>query len=202
MNISAIVMASGMSSRMDMDKLHLKINERYIYEYILITLKGYNFYETIVVAKDDDILHKAESLDFLGLKNTTYFFGQSESIKLALKNSKLTDGYMFFVADQPFIKLSTVEKLCNEFVNNPDKIIIPYYNGIKGNPVVFPSNLKTQLMSIEKDMGGKVVIKNNQDKIIKVNIETDYENLDIDTLDDYDKALNIVKKGSHFIIST
>lgn len=191
MNISAIVMASGLSKRMKKDKLHLEINNKKIYEYVLETIKNYNFYETIVAAKDDDIIEKAMGLGFIGVKNTKYFLGQSESIKVALENCKRTDGFMFFVADQPFIKLATVEKLCNEFKKNPSSIIIPYYNGIKGNPVIFPSSMKDQLMALENDNGGKVVINNNSDKVIRVDIETNNENMDIDTEEDYELVKNV-----------
>ncbi|GMG96086.1 nucleotidyltransferase family protein [Tepidimicrobium xylanilyticum] len=188
LRISAIVMASGMSKRMMSDKLHLKINDKYIYEYILETIKECDFYETIVVAKNEDILRKAERLGYKGIKNPRYYLGQSESIKAALRSSKEADGFMFFVADQPFIKLTTIQKLCSEFEYNPSKIVLPYYNGTRGNPVIFPFHLKEDLLNLKEDQGGKIVIHNNQDLVIGVDIQTEYENLDIDTIDDYEKA--------------
>lgn len=191
MNVSAIVMASGMSKRMNADKLHMKINDKKIYEYIFETINSFDFYEKIVVAKDDDILEDAKKLGFLGIKNTKYFLGQSESIKAALENSKQADGYMFFVADQPFIKSATIEKLCDEFYKNPYNIIVTYYNEMRGNPVIFPNCFKDQLLSLEKDNGGKIVINANRDKIIKVNIETNDEYMDIDTIEDYERVKNM-----------
>lgn len=187
-NITAIVMASGMSRRMMLDKLHLKINDKYIYEYILETIKRYDFFETLVVAKDRDILERAAKLGFLGVKNTKYYLGQSESIKAALRIAKVTDGFMFFVADQPFIELNTIERLCNEFKRDTSKIVQPFYNGTKGNPVIFPYYLKDQLLKLKDDQGGKIVVNNNQDIIKKVDIHTRFENFDIDTMDDYEKA--------------
>lgn len=187
--ITAIVMASGMSKRMNTDKLHMKIKGKNIYEYILDTIKKHNFYQTIVVAKDDDIVTRAENLDFIGVKNKKYFIGQSESIKAGLKASTYCDGFMFFVADQPFIKLQTIQKLCHHFSNNKHNIILPYYNGTRGNPVIFPYHLKDQLMCLEKDDGGKIIINNNMGKVIRVDILTKDEFMDIDTMDDYAKAL-------------
>jgi len=194
MNISAIVMASGLSKRMNADKLHFEINNKKIYKFILETIKKYDFYETIVVAKDDEILETSKSLGFVGVRNTKYSIGQSESIKAALENCKSTDGFMFFVADQPFVKLKTVEKLCNEFYENCNNIIVPYYNGIKGNPVIFPNYMKDQLMGLENDSGGKVVINNNQDKVIRINIATIDEFIDIDTMEDYERVKKIRSK--------
>ncbi|SHJ55277.1 NTP transferase domain-containing protein [Paramaledivibacter caminithermalis] len=190
--ISAIVMAAGMSKRMMADKLHLKIKDKYIYEYILQTIKGYNFFEIIVVAKDEEILRKAKHMGYLAIRNPRYYLGQSESIKEALINSKETNGFMFFVADQPFIKIESIKKLCSEFQCNSSSIVLPHYNGIKGNPVIFPYHLKKQLLLLREDQGGKIVINNNKDKVIRVDIETEYENLDIDTVDDYEKAKKIL----------
>jgi len=190
--ISAVVMASGMSERMKTDKLHLLINEKYLYEHILETIRQYPFFEVITAAKDDDILAKANSLGFRAVRNEKYFVGRSESIKAALMVSRPTDGFMFFVADQPFVSMNTIDKLCREFSKNPSHIIVPYYNGTKGNPVIFPSDFKAQLMKLEGDQGGKNIIQSNLDKMIRVDISSDLENIDIDTPEDYERVKNII----------
>ncbi len=191
MKITAIVMASGMSKRMKADKLHMKINNRFIYEYILDTISRHDFYEVIVVAKDDDILAAAKNLGFVGIKNTTFHIGQSESIKYGVQAAKTCDGFMFFVADQPFIKIETIRTLCNKFSENENSIILPYYNGVRGNPVIFPYNFKNQLMDLDGDNGGKVIINQNQERIIGIDITTQYESMDVDTVQDYEKLVAV-----------
>jgi len=192
MNISAIVMASGLSKRMNKNKLQMKINDKKIYEFVLQTIKNCScFKEVTVVAKDDEILENASDLEFMAVKNEESHLGQSQSIKLGLRNLKETDGYMFFVADQPFIKVSTIETLVEAFKYNPDKIIIPCYNGKRGNPVIFPFKLKYALLRLEGDQGGRAVLNQNYDKIIEVNINNDYENIDIDTIEDYEKVIKM-----------
>lgn len=192
--ITAIVLASGMGQRMKADKLQLKLKDKYMYEYILETIKGYDFYETLIVSKNSAILKRAKELGYVGVENPRYYLGKSKSIIAALRKAKDTDGYMFFVADQPFLKLSTIERLCNEFKKDPTKIILPYYNGVDGNPVIFPSCLKEELLKLEYDQGGRVVVYRNLDITLGVDIKTDYENMDIDTPEDYEKALEIVEK--------
>jgi molybdenum cofactor cytidylyltransferase len=191
MKISAIVMASGLSKRMNTNKLQMEINNKKIYEYILETIEKCNFYETIVVTNDLNITSKAKSFGYKTLSNPNAYLGQSESIKLALENSSDSNGYMFFVADQPFISLNTIELLCNSFKDNLDSIVIPSYNGINGNPVIFPSALKKELMLITGDSGGKVVVNNNLNKLIKVLIQSKDELMDIDTIEDYENILKM-----------
>lgn len=191
MKINAIIMASGLSKRMTKDKLHLKINKKKIYQYILLTIRQCNFNEVILVANDEEIIKESIVSGFKTVKNNYSYLGQSFSIKLALENSSQCDGYMFFVADQPFIKVSTILHLCDVFNKNPDKIIIPLINGSNKNPVIFPSYFKKDLMVIEGDQGGRFVIRNNAEKVIKVTLQNEDEFFDIDTLDDYKKAIEM-----------
>lgn len=193
MNISAIIMAAGLSKRMGKDKLHLEIDKIKIYEHILETVKGCNFHEVIVVAKDEDIIEKAKGMGFKAIKNTKSHLGQSMSIKLALKNTVDSDGFMFFVADQPFLKVSTILRLCKEFNKSPDRIIIPNVKGNNKNPIIFPSYLKEELINIQGDYGGKIVIKNNMEKTLKIDMESGDEFFDIDTLYDYNKAVEMIE---------
>ncbi len=196
MRISAIVLASGLSRRMGTDKLHMKIKGRNLYEYILTTLCRVPFYERIVVAKDEDILSRAESLGFLAVRNTKFYLGKSESIKAGLRSAKETDGFMFFVADQPFLHVETIRKLCRAFCENPSRIIQPAYNGIPGNPVIFPAVFLPQLMDLNGDRGGKAVLEKNKGKVIRVDIPSDLESVDIDTMEDYERARHIGPPGA------
>lgn len=192
MNISGIVMASGLSKRMNQNKLSMKIKDKKIYEYILETLKRCScLNEVIVVAKDSEILEKANSLNFKTVNNQHSYLGQSNSIRLGLETSENADGYMFFVADQPFIKEETINKLCSIFNENSNKIIIPCYNDKHGNPVIFSKNFKEELINIQGDKGGRVVINNNLQDVINVQFQDEKEFIDIDTIEDYN---NIIKK--------
>lgn len=190
MNVSAIVLASGLSKRMSQNKLLMKLNGIEIYRYILDTIKQCKdtFYEIIVVAKDDEILRYAENLEFKIIENNISHLGQSASIKLSLENIKRADGYMFFVSDQPFIKKETIMKLYDSFNENQDKIIMPCYNGMRGNPVIFPHEFKEELLSLSGDVGGKIIINKHTDDTVKINIQSDNEHIDIDTINDYIKA--------------
>jgi molybdenum cofactor cytidylyltransferase len=187
MNISAIIMAAGLSKRMNQNKLQMKINNKYIFEFIFETIKRCSdcFNEIIVVAKDDEILNTARGLGFSTVRNEISYLGQSVSVKLGIQNSKKADGYMFFVADQPFIKECTIRKLLSVFEKNPNSIVMPCYKVTNGSPVIFSEMFKEQLMTLEGDTGGKVVIKNNTNKVIKVQIQSEDERLDIDTMEDY-----------------
>lgn len=195
MSVSAIIMAAGQSKRMNQDKLTMKIKEKCIYEYIFETINKCIdcFRDVVVVAKEEVILTKAADVGFKAVKNEQSYLGQSESIKLGLKNSYKADGYMFFTADQPFISEETIKELAMTFEKNSNSIVVPCYNGINGSPVIFPEIFKEELLKLQKDTGGKTIIKHNLDKTIKVYIYSEDEHVDIDTMEDYEKAC--IKEG-------
>lgn len=190
MSISAIIMAAGSSKRMNRDKLMMKIKGKCIYEFIFDTINKCKdcFEDVIVVAKEEIILTKAIEVGFIAVNNENSHLGQSESIKLGVKNSSNVGGFMFFTADQPFISEKTIKELTRTFENNPNNIVVPSYNGINGSPAIFPEIFKNQLLELQGDSGGRIIIKDNFDKTNIVHIYSRNEHIDIDTIEDYTKV--------------
>lgn len=95
MSISCIVMASGMSKRMNGNKLLLKINKKMIFEYILDTIYKIDFDEVIVVTRFKEIIDYCEKYNYKVVINNNYEEGQSSSIRLGIKSAKENNDYMF-----------------------------------------------------------------------------------------------------------
>lgn len=182
--ISAIVMASGFSRRMGENKLLMDFNGKTIIENTFEALKKCDFKEVIVVSQYEEVLKIANKYQFKFVLNDNAQIGQSESIKLGIRNSGKCDGYMFFVGDQPLINNDDLKELINEFERKKEYIVIPRYDNKTGNPVIFPTCLKNNLLSLKNDEKGKKVI-NEYDKIKYVNVSK-YTLLDVDTKLDYE----------------
>lgn len=184
--INAIILASGFSNRMGSNKLLMKLNGKKIVQYIMDKAKNISFNDIIVVTSYDEIVELALKRDMKCVMNYNSKKGISESIKLGIMNSQLCEGYMFFTGDQPLISEKTILKLIHNFYENKDKIILPVYDGLRGSPVIFPWKYRDELLSLEGDTGGKVIIKNNLEDVLYVNIENNAESFDIDTIEDYE----------------
>ena len=125
--ITAIVMASGFSKRMGLNKLLMKYNNKFLIEYTLEKISQCDFAQKIIITQYEEIEKLIEDLNFKVVINENAHKGQSESIKLGVKSSEKCDGYMFFVADQPLINQKDIEKLIRVFRENKDFIVIPKY---------------------------------------------------------------------------
>ena len=134
-----------------------------------------------------EIKEIGENLDFKVVKNKYPNRGISESIKLGIKNCEESEGYMFFVGDQPLLDKKDIEKLINVFNEDTSFIVIPKYKNRFGNPVIYPKKYKEDILNLEGDKGGKSIIKSS-DKIKYVDV---CENtlFDIDNIDDFNNLL-------------
>ena len=188
--VSAIIMASGFSSRMGKNKLLMKYNNKFLIEYTLDVISKCNFKYKVIVTQYKKIKEIGEKLNFKVVINQHPNKGQSESIKLGIKNCNESKGYMFFVADQPLLERKDIEKLIDVFNEDTSYIVIPKFKEHCGNPVIYPKKYKKDILNLEGDKGGKSIIKSS-DKIKYVNV---CENtlFDIDDIDDFN---NLLKRG-------
>lgn len=183
--ITAIIMASGLSTRMGDNKLLLNYKNEPIIQYVFEAVKNCLFYEVIVISQYNEIKEISENYEFKYVHNEKSDIGQSESIKLGILNSKPCDGYMFFVGDQPLVDEIYIKNMISAFYKNLDYIIIPKFKNKTGNPVIFPFSKKEELLKLKNDEKGKKVInKTSNIKYIEV---PESMLFDIDTKEDYKK---------------
>lgn len=189
--ITAIILASGYSRRMGQNKLLLKYRGKSLIKHTIDTVLQGGFSEIILVAREEEIIEIGNENALKVIKNENAGKGISESIKLGVMHGKKTDGYMFFTADQPFLSIDTVNALTAEFKEYSEHIIVPRYEGKRGSPVIFPSCFKEDFLKLEGDIGGKVIINRNPDKVRFLGVEDSVELVDIDTNENYENILKL-----------
>jgi len=183
--ITAILMASGLSKRMNTNKLLLDINGKPMIEHIMSTISKCHFDEQLLIAKDEQVMRLSSQYKFKLVKNSNAHRGQSESVRLGVSNAKKGNAYMFFVADQPFLSVNTIMQLIDAHKSNPAHIIIPTYHDNNKNPTIFPTSFHNELLALEGDVGGRTVIKNNPERIYPLSINDKLSFVDIDTWKSY-----------------
>lgn len=188
MSISGIVMASGSSRRMGENKLLLKLGDKKVYQYLLDTLESADLDEIIVVSIYPEILDKAKKKGFIPINNNNPTAGKSQSIIQGIKAAKNYNNYMFFVADQPFISLDTINSLIKTSLEK-DLISFPTFNDKRGNPVIFPNRFRDDLLRVKKDQGGMMLV--NTDNSVGVEVGNELELMDMDIKSDYEELLRL-----------
>lgn len=196
--VSAIILASGYSKRMGRNKLLLKYRGKTLIQRTIETVLQYEFSEVILVGREEEIIQIGNKNGIKVIKNDNAVKGISESIKLGVMEAMKTNGYMFFTADQPFLDIDIIKKLVYKFTENLDCIIVPQFEGRRGNPVIFPYNLKEDFLKLQGDVGGKAIINKYFNKVKLVEINDGTKLFDIDTNANYEYILKLKGDDDNF----
>jgi molybdenum cofactor cytidylyltransferase len=186
--ITGIIMASGFSRRMNKEKLVLKVEDIPVIERVISAANSSELDELLLIYQKDQVREIADKYAIKAVYNEYADKGQSAAVKLGVKSSHPdTEGFMFLVGDQPYLDAQTINKLLSAFREEKDSIVVPVYRGKRGNPVIFPSHLKKDLLTLEGDSGGRIIIDKMMDSVKLVTIENDVVGTDIDTYEEYEK---------------
>jgi len=186
--ISGIILASGFSSRMKREKLTLAVEGVPMLERVICAATASTLDEVLLVYQKDEIRDLGQKYHLSLVHNSHPEYGQSAAVKAGVQcASPESDGFMFLVGDQPYVSAVTIDRLITAFKQDMSRIVIPVYGSRRGNPVIFPSSLKRELLLLEGDVGGRAVIDKMQNLISVVVIQDEREAMDVDTDQAYDK---------------
>ena len=194
--ISIIILAAGLSERFKGNKLLVEIDGVPLIRKTVEIYLETNPYEIIVVVgyEQDKIKSALNGLNLKFVYNKKYKEGQSSSVITGiLSTNKDSDGYLFGLADQPFVSKETIKKIIDSFYIDRNKetlIAAPFQEEKRGNPMLFSSQLKDKLLKIVGDKGARDIYKKINDKfpltIKRVKIDDINTFYDFDTKHDFE----------------
>lgn len=183
--IAAIILAAGQSRRMG------KPNK------LLTTLKGVSFIRHVAdIAVAADLAkvivvtgHEANkmhsqltdlSVDFA--HNEYFADGLSSSLRCGINAlDDDIDAALVLLSDMPFITADTVRTVAQTFSHAyEERIIVPHFQGRRGNPVLWPRRYFRELMEISGDQGARALLKAYPDAVHEIELGEEVL-IDIDT---------------------
>ena len=186
--ISAILLAAGLSKRMDGEnKLAKKILDIPLIKHSVKNILASSIDELIVILgyqKEiiEKIIDKNERIKFAF--NANFESGIASSIKIGLNNlSEKTEAFFICLGDMPMINSDIYNQLIQS--KNNKEIIVPTYKGQQGNPILFSKSIKEKIMTIQGDVGAKKILELNKNKILNVEVDNQSIRKDFNTKDDF-----------------
>lgn len=200
MKISFIYMASGFGSRFGSNKLMSLLGGKELYRYGLECLckgasalreDGHDI-EILVVSQYEQILDQARCLGLGSVPNGFSAEGITASLRLGTGASREgTEGYLFCVADQPYMRTSTLVSFVCGFADSGLGIGCVCHHGKRGNPAVFRSRYRDDLLSLTGDRGGSVIMKAHPEDVWTMEVPKE-ELKDIDRTADLEHSSTVL----------
>jgi molybdenum cofactor cytidylyltransferase len=197
--ISAIILAAGESKRMGRVKQLMTLGDSTILEKVIDNVIGSEVNEVIVVLgyKVDEVKKTIMPKQVKIAINPDYVKGMSTSIVAGIKMAdRNTEGLMIVLGDQPFIDSKTIEDLITAFSMGNKGIVLPVFQGRRGNPVIFSTKYKNELLSLKGDIGGRDIVSRNPDDLLELTVDCEGVLTDIDTPESYNIRLEKEKNNS------
>ena len=192
--ITAVLLSAGESSRMGQPKPLLPWKGLPLVQYQVSSLAEAGASPIIVVLgpNPDDVAPFVIGADALQTVINTHFTeGKTTSILLGISQvSDDVDGILLLAVDQPR-PAELVRQVIEEHLRSGALITHPTYNGRGGHPIIFRGSLKQELLAITEDQQGiREVVSRHQEKIHTVAVDSPIIRIDLNTMDDYEKALS------------
>ncbi|HCG02133.1 MAG TPA: nucleotidyltransferase family protein [Chloroflexi bacterium] len=186
--ISGILLAAGLSTRYSAgNKLLAGIDGVAL---VRRTAKAYvdaGLDELVVVTghereKLEEALHE---LPLRFVHNPRFAEGQSGSLHAGIQGlAPSTEAAIIGVADQPYLSNLVLQDMVKTYRSAHCPLVVPRYDGQRGNPVLFDSALFSELQLVQGDIGGRPVLKAHSDEICWVDFPTALWAFDVDTVQD------------------
>lgn len=189
MKTGAVIVAAGMSSRMNRFKPMLKVGSITVVKRIISTLQQAGASPVVLVTGNQaEILEKhVAHMEIICLRNEAYATSQMfDSAKIGLSYlENQCDRILFTPVDIPLFTSETVSSLLK--VDAP--VAVPVCNGCEGHPLLLDTQIVGKLLSYVGNMGLAGAIE--EAGLIKQQVEVEDEGIlfDMDTPADYQELL-------------
>src|SRR4051812_25321380 len=168
MNVTALVLAAGTSSRMGQPKQLLPYEGKSLVRRAAEAAIGSKTRQTIVVtgAASDQVDAELAGLAVMLVHNDDFAQGMSTSLRAGLKAVRPeVDAIIVLLADQPFVDTPVIDALIDLYEQTQAKIVRPRYGGQPGNPVLWDQSLFGELKEQTGDQGGRALLQKYRDEI-------------------------------------
>lgn len=154
--IPAIVLAAGQATRFGRCKQLMPLAGKPLLQHVLDNLRASQADEVVVVlgAHATEIRNGVRFDRERIVLNPDFAQGMSTSIQAGLRSlPEAAEAAMIVLADQPFVQPSTFDALIDGYRQSRAPVVLPTYNGQRGNPVIIDRALFAEMMSIRGDIG-------------------------------------------------
>lgn len=187
-----MILAAGRSTRLGRPKQLLPLAGRPLLAHVIAHAAASTLDEIVVVLGHEAALI-AEAIDGGGQRtvvNPDHAAGQSTSVRAGLAAVEQDSAaVLFLLGDQPTVTAGIINAILTAYRAEPAPIIVPTYNGRRGNPILFDRALFPELRRISGEEGARAIVRAHAAETRLVAVPGDAPPPDVDTEEDYQRLL-------------
>jgi molybdenum cofactor cytidylyltransferase len=183
--VGLIILAAGASTRMGTPKQLLMFQGRSLLRSMAEAAIASRCNPIVVVlgSQADRVKREVHSLDLHSVVNLEWAKGMGTSIAAGMTaitaiRSDL-DAVVITVSDQPFVGSDLLNRLIESHQATQSPIVASVYADTLGVPALFDRSFFTALMTIDRDVGARDLIKQHAEKVVQVSFPQGA--IDVDT---------------------
>lgn len=157
-DIACLIFAAGASSRFGRSKMQYKLEGGRPILAKTIAIYAQVFEQVNVVVREGDhaLINLAEKECAVCIANPHAENGLSQSIIAGVNAIMPSRAWLFALGDMPYLSANTVDGLADQATH--ENIVIPRTITGNGNPVIFGTRFRAELLELTGDMGAKPVV--------------------------------------------
>jgi molybdenum cofactor cytidylyltransferase len=187
--VSAVVLAAGGARRLGRLKQLLPWGGQTMIEHVVDVVLASAVDETVVVlgCQAEAVQQALAGRPVRCVVNAAWEEGLATSLRAGLAAvSPQAEAALFVLGDQPRLTSHTINRLLAHYRTTRCSIVVPVCGGRRGNPVLFARSLFPELLALQGDVGGRVLLERQRADIAEVDVGSDEIFMDVDTLQDYE----------------
>ena len=192
--VAAVVLAAGGSVRMGQLKQLLPVGGQPMVRRVVEAVHAAGLAQVVVVvgAQAGEVEQALAGVPVDVVTNEQWAEGMSTSLGAGLQALRPEiQGALIVLADQPALTPDLLNTLVARYRATGAPIVVPFYQGQRGNPVLFDRSLFPELLAVEGDQGGRALLVRHQEQMERIEVDDPATVLDVDTRQDYEKAKDL-----------
>ncbi|MBU5613845.1 nucleotidyltransferase family protein [Geomonas azotofigens] len=187
-NVAGIVLAAGEGRRMGRLKQSLPFRGKSMLETVVDHALASSLYRVVVVLGHGagELVPLLETRPVTVAVNADFGAGQASSLKAGLMALTAdSDAALFLLADQPLVSAETIDAIVSAYREGDAPVVAPYWQGRRGNPVLFGRETFPLLANLQGDAGARGILSRQPELVLALPVADRGILFDVDTEEDY-----------------
>ena len=196
--ITAVVLAAGRSERMGSPKMLLPFGRKTLIETVLAGVLRSRVDDVVVVlgAHRAAVEPVVSKFAVRTVFNEGFEKGMLSSVLRGLREvPAAARAFLVVLGDHPFPPASVIDRLIAAHDRTGKGIVLPVYRGRRGHPVLVDGRYRGRVAALDPSIGLRQLARDHPDDVLEVPVRTPAVLVDIDSPDDYRRALASRSRG-------